>query len=82
MQVRLLHEHPVLVWMLILHNLLMKPALPYKTRDDNSQTNMKSVNYVIKHNPFQITGSDAPEQPSVSHLFQSEAGLLQRAVSS
>lgn len=70
----------MLVWMLILHNLLMKPALPYKTRDDNSQTNMKSVNYVIKHNL--ITGSDAPEQPSVSHLFQSEAGLLQRAVSS
>lgn len=68
---------PVLVWMFILYTLPMKL---YKTRDDNTWMTIKSINYVVKCNLFQLTGSDAPEQPRVNHLFQSELGLLKRTI--
>lgn len=73
-------KHPVLVCMLILYYLLVKPAILYKTKDDNSWTAIKLVKYVIKCNLFLITGSAAPEESSVSHLFQSELGLLKRDI--
>lgn len=63
---------PVLVWMFILYTLLGKL---WKAREDNVWMTIKSVNYVVRRNLFEVTGSDAPEQPRASHLFQSDLHL-------